>query len=120
MQRKVDSPAEYLAAVPEKQLPMVEHLRALIKEAAPGAREEIRYGMLSYEDEGGLFGLAAQKHYVGLYVLATQAMREMAAELGSLDHGKGCIRFKRLETIPTPIIKKLLRLAMESGERDCE
>jgi uncharacterized protein YdhG (YjbR/CyaY superfamily) len=119
MQRDVASPADYLAAVPQAQLPLVQHLRSLILEAAPELREGIRYGMLSYEDEGGLFGLAAQKHYVGLYVMAPKAMRDMAAELEALDHGKGCIRFKRLEGVPSAVISKLLRRAKESHAREC-
>lgn len=45
-----------------RQLPLVQHLRSLIQQAAPGLREEIRWGMLSYEDSGALFALAAQKH----------------------------------------------------------
>ena len=119
MQRSASTPAEYLAAVPETQRPLGQHLRALIREAAPDLREGIRYGMLSYEDAGGLFGLAAQKHFVGLYVLAPEAMRDMAAELAAVDHGKGCLRFKRLEAVPTPVIAKLLRRAKASHERDC-
>jgi hypothetical protein len=42
MQRNVASPEEYLAAVPPGQLPLLEHLRSLIREAVPAAREEIR------------------------------------------------------------------------------
>jgi uncharacterized protein YdhG (YjbR/CyaY superfamily) len=119
MQRFVASPAEYLAAVPETQFPLVQHLRRLIMEAAPDLRETIRYGMLSYEDEGGLFALAAQKHYVGLYVMAPQAMLDLAEELKPLDHGKGCIRFKRLDLVPTQVISRLLHHAKESHGRGC-
>ncbi len=119
MQRSVSTPAEYLAAVPEAQRPLVQHLRTLILEAAPELREGIRYGMLCYEDAGGLFGLAAQKHFVGLYVMAPEALREMAAELASVDHGKGCLRFRRLDALPTPVISRLLRRAKESHEREC-
>jgi uncharacterized protein YdhG (YjbR/CyaY superfamily) len=119
MQRHVSTPTEYLAAVPAAQLPLLLHLRALIREAAPDLREVIRYGMLSYEDSGALFGLAAQKHFVGLYVMAPRALRELAEDLKSLDHGKGCLRFKRLEGLPTPVLAKLLHHAWASREREC-
>jgi uncharacterized protein YdhG (YjbR/CyaY superfamily) len=120
MQRHVATPEEYLQLVPPEQLPLLEHLRALIREAAPQSREEIRYGMLSYDDGGGLFGLGAQKHYVGLYILATQALSEMAKELTGIDHGKACLRFKRLESVPTETIRRLLRHARSLQERDCK
>jgi uncharacterized protein YdhG (YjbR/CyaY superfamily) len=120
MQRHVASPQEYLKAVPAEQLPLLEHCRALIREAAPSAREEIRYGMLYYDDGGGLFGLGAQKHYVGLYVMATQALKDMQKELAGIDHGKGCLRFKNLAAVPTDTIRRLLAHAKSLRERDCK
>ena len=119
MQPKASSPAEYLDAVPEAQLPLVQHLRSLILQAAPEAREEIRWGMLCYDHSGALFALAAQKHFVGLYVMATQALSEMADEIHALDHGKGCIRFKRLQEVPSRLISRLLVRAKGCHEREC-
>lgn len=119
MQRNVNSPAEYLAEVPPEQLPLIKHIRQLIKESAPDLQESIRYGMLAYEDHGGLFALAAQKHYVSLYVLATQAIEDMSTELKSINHGKGCLRFKRLDNFPTENIRKLLLHACCLPQREC-
>jgi uncharacterized protein YdhG (YjbR/CyaY superfamily) len=120
MQRAVSSPQEYLEAIPAGQLPLLEHLRALIREAAPRATEEIRWGMLCYDDGGALFALGAQKHYVGLYVMATRAMDDMAEELKTLDHGKSCLRFKRLSAVPTETIRRLLAHAGTIRERECK
>jgi uncharacterized protein YdhG (YjbR/CyaY superfamily) len=101
-------------------MPLLEHLRALIREAAPSAREEIRWGCLCYDDGGALFGLAAQKHYVGLYVMATQALKDLAEELKGIDHGKGCLRFKRISAVPTDTLRKLLAHAKSLRERECK
>jgi uncharacterized protein YdhG (YjbR/CyaY superfamily) len=120
MQRHVSSPKEYLKAVPADQLPLLEHCRALIREAAPSAREEIRWGALCYDDGGALFGLAAQKHYVGLYVMATQALKDMQKELAGIDHGKGCLRFRTLAAVPTDTIRRLLTHAKSLAERECK
>ncbi len=120
MQRFVKTPREYLKAVPEVQRPLIDKLRELIHEAAPEAREEIRYGMLAYDDDGGLFALAAQKHYVSLYVGATDAMTSMKKELSGIDHGKGCLRFKKLEGLPIDTLRQLLSRAKASQERDCK
>jgi len=35
-----------------------------------------------------LFVLARRKHYVGLYVMAPQALKDMAKELAGIDHVK--------------------------------
>jgi uncharacterized protein YdhG (YjbR/CyaY superfamily) len=120
MQRFVKTPREYLKAVPEGQRPLIDKLRELIREAAPEAREEIRYGMLAYDDDGGLFALAAQKHYVSLYVLATDVLISMKKELAGIDHGKGCLRFKKLESLPIDTLRELLSRAKASKERDCK
>jgi uncharacterized protein YdhG (YjbR/CyaY superfamily) len=119
MQRDVATPAEYIAAVPKEQRALFDHLRALIRDSAPSLREGIRWGMLSYDDTGAPFALAAQKNYVGLYVMATDALKDMAAELAKVDHGKGCLRFKRLESVPTETIQKLLAHAQGLHEREC-
>jgi uncharacterized protein YdhG (YjbR/CyaY superfamily) len=119
MQRHLATPAEYIAAVPEAQRALFDHLRALIQEAAPTLREGVRWGMLAYEDTGALFALAAQKHFVGLYVMATEALKDMAVELAEVDHGKGCLRFKTLESVPTAVLLKLLSHAQGLHERDC-
>jgi hypothetical protein len=75
--------------------------------------------MLCYDHGGALFALAAQKYYVGLYVMATQALNDMANELSAIDHGKGCLRFKRLDGVPTETIRQLLALATSTNEREC-
>jgi uncharacterized protein YdhG (YjbR/CyaY superfamily) len=76
-------------------------------------------GMLCYDDAGALFALAAQKHFVGLYVMATRALQEVAEELKALGHGKGCIRFKRVEGVPTELISKPLVHAQGTHEHEC-
>jgi uncharacterized protein YdhG (YjbR/CyaY superfamily) len=119
MQRDVATPDEYIAAVPQAQLALLQHLRSLIRKAAPKAKEEISYGMLHYDDKGGLFALAAQKNTVNLYVMATDVVAAMSNELAEIDHGKSCLRFKRLEQVPTKTIEKLLQLAKQSHERKC-
>jgi uncharacterized protein YdhG (YjbR/CyaY superfamily) len=120
MQRDAATPAEYIAAIPEAQRALFDHLRGLVQQSAPNLTEGIRWGMLSYEDTGALFALAAQKSYVGLYVMATEALKDMAVELEGIDHGKGCLRFKKLERVPTETIKRLLVHALGIRERECK
>jgi uncharacterized protein YdhG (YjbR/CyaY superfamily) len=119
MQRHVATPDEYIAAIPDGQRALFDHLRALIRASAPDLDEGIRWGMLCYEDTGALFALAAQKNYVGLYVMATDALKDMSAELDTIDHGKGCLRFRRLDAVPTATIRKLLIHAHGLHEREC-
>ena len=65
MKRDGDSPADYVARMPERQRPLVEALRATILRAHPDIPEGLRFGMLDYP---GLANLAARKDHVALYV----------------------------------------------------
>jgi uncharacterized protein YdhG (YjbR/CyaY superfamily) len=119
MKRDDSSIEAYVASVPDGQLAIFSHLRDLVLAPVPEAKEEIRWGMLTYDDNGALFSLGAQKHHVSLYVMATQALKDMAEELSTIDHGRGCLRFKKLSDIPTDTIRKLLLHARSTSECEC-
>jgi uncharacterized protein YdhG (YjbR/CyaY superfamily) len=119
MQRNAANPSDYIGMVPAAQRPLLDHLRALIVEAGPRLQEGLRWGMLCYEDTGALFALAAQKHHVALYVMATQALRDFDAQLAGVDHGKGCLRFRTLAAVPTETLRGLLAHATSLREREC-
>jgi uncharacterized protein YdhG (YjbR/CyaY superfamily) len=120
MQRTATSVQSYIASVKGEQLAILEQLRELVLDAVPEAEEKIRWGMLCYDDDGALFALAAQKNYVSLYVMATQALKGMAEELSAIDHGKGCLRFKKDSGVPTETIRRLLLHAKSIRERECK
>ncbi len=110
---------EYLAALPDDQRKALTRLRALIKKAAPGATENMTYGMPSYFLGGPIFGLASQKGYMALYVCDTDVVAAHRSGLRGLDCGKSCIRFRRLDDLPlaviTRIIEDTVRRARKSG-----
>lgn len=58
------------------------------------------------------------KNYVSVYVCSIhdgKYLAEMyAKELGKVSVGKSCIRFKRLEDIHLPTLKKVIQLAAKS------
>ena len=72
-------------------------IHKFLSEKLPSATVDLRYGMPSYViDDTVIASLASQKHYMSLYmdVDSIEAHRE---ELGNLDCGKSCIRFKKLD-----------------------
>lgn len=66
-----------------------------------------------------LFALAAQKHYVSLYLLASTSPTALGDLLPGLDCGKGCIRFKARTEIPEEAVGRLLVEAAASTEHNC-
>ena len=104
----------YIAAAPAERQPTLRRLRNLIRKNAPKVRESIQHGMPVYERNGLFLGFAAQKHYFSFYLDArvVEAHRE---QLGKLNCGKGCIRFKKDADLPDAIIVSLVKMAAGSS-----
>ena len=116
----------YLDAVPEDRKELMLFLHDFIQKAAPTlkpyfASNMLGYGSFPYRNykhepiEWPVISLANQKNYVSLYVCAIDASgyiaEKYAAELGKVSVGKSCIRFKKIEDINLPMLKKVLKLA---------
>ncbi len=123
------TPADYLASLPEDRRKIISAVREMILENLPvGYQETINWGMLSYEIPLEIYpdtynknplsnvGLAAQKNYNSLYLMAVyqnpadyQELMEAFDAMGvKPDMGKSCIRFKKLEQLPLDTIARLI------------
>ena len=95
MQYEANTPEEYLGQLKEDwRKDQLEKLRMLL--LSHQLIEEIKYEMLSYSDKKGvIFYLNAQKNYVALYVGDASKVDPEGELLQGIDHGKGCLRFKK-------------------------
>ena len=85
------------------------------------ASNMLGYGSFKYldskkkENDWPIIALANQKNYVSLYVCAVEGGQYIADlykdELGKVSVGKSCIRFKKLEDLHIPTLKKVLNEA---------
>jgi hypothetical protein len=105
MQRDARSPDAYRNAAEGPQRELLDTIRGLVMEVAPGVVESIGHGMLDYP---GLANLAAQKQYVSLYV-APSALDLHRDELAGINCGRSCVRFRRLEQVDPDVVPALLR-----------
>ncbi len=65
------APADaFFAQQPPERREHLEALRALVKKAAPGARESMKWGMPYYELKGGFCALYTSKTYAALNIMA--------------------------------------------------
>lgn len=88
-------------------------LRSLIKEHGPDLKENIRYGMLSYDlPSGGGIALNAQKNSVNFYVGPAKKIDPDGTLLAGLDVGKGCIRFKKSKAVADTRIEEFMKKAL--------
>ncbi len=100
----------YLAALPADTRRHVQKLREAIRTAA-GAVESFGYGMPAFRLGGKPFvRYAAWKHHSSFYPLSEATTRALAAELEGYEiSGKGTIRFRLDEPLPTALVRRLVK-----------
>jgi hypothetical protein len=123
-QLNVPTPAEYIAKLNEPRKSEIATLDRIIRKLAPKLAPFIRAGMLAYGPwhykydsgrEGDWFriGLASNKNYISLYILATDGKTYVTEKfkkaLPKANIGKSCVRFKRLSDLDEAALEKLIR-----------
>jgi hypothetical protein len=120
------SPAEYIDRLEEPRRTDIRELDELIRRTAPKLEPHLASGMLAYGryhyrsksgSEGDWFhiGLASNKRYISLYVMATDPtgsgyLAESYKErLPKADIGRSCVRFKRLSDVDREALIELIR-----------
>jgi uncharacterized protein YdhG (YjbR/CyaY superfamily) len=119
----------YLAELPDERREVIERVRETILANLPdGYEEAMAWGMISYQIPLARYpdtyngkplayiSLAAQKRHYALYLMGVYQDAALEAELKagfaaagkSLDMGKSCLRFRKLEDVPLDIIAKVV------------
>jgi hypothetical protein len=123
---------EYVASLPDERRQAIETVRKVVRDNLPdGYREGMQFGMIGWyvplerfpdtynEQPLGLAGLASQKNYMSLYLNtvygdpATERwFRDRYAASGkTLDMGKSCVRFRKVEDLPLDVIGETIARA---------
>src|SRR5436190_16089629 len=107
---------DYLSALPEDQRVALERLRKTIRVAAPQATEKISYAMPAFEEEGRfLVSYAAFKDHCSLYPASTAVMEALGDVLKPYFSGKGTLRFRVDDPIPTALVTKIVRVRLQEN-----
>ena len=100
---------EYVAKTGEERRETLLTLRKLVRETVPAAVESTQHSMPYYEHHGDLCAFAAQRNHFSFYVMGGgDALEKRRDELGKLKCGKSCIRFRKLEDLPLPLIREIV------------
>ncbi len=125
-QVKAKTVQEYLDMLPEERKKPIKFLHDFIQKTAPSLKPHFAYNMLGYGSfkyksykkeimDWPTISLASQKNYISLYVCALHHGKYIAEEhkneLGRVNVGKSCIRFKKVEDLNLKELEKVIKLA---------
>jgi uncharacterized protein YdhG (YjbR/CyaY superfamily) len=114
--KKFKTVDEYIAAFPPEVREVLEKVRAVVKKAAPGAKEKISYGMPGYKLRHNLVYFAAHKSHIGLYPTPS-ATGAFAKELEPYESGKGSIKFPLNNPIPYDMIRRIVEFRVKEDAK---
>ncbi|WP_316752677.1 iron chaperone [Pedobacter gandavensis] len=97
----------YIANSPKEVQPILEKLRATIREAAPEADETINYGIPTFTLNGNLVHFAAYKNHVGFYP-APSGIEAFKPKLAAYKVAKGSVQFPIDQPLPLALISEIV------------
>lgn len=136
MKSEAESIEEYLAELPPERRSALEKVRQTILENLPeGYEETLNWGVITYQVPLEVYpdtynkkplmyaALASQKNHMAVYLTGIYLDEKLSQEFEQsykatgkrYDVGKSCVRFRKLEDLPLPVIAKSIR-ALEMDE----
>lgn len=119
MQTGFNTVDEYLAAQPDVLRATLEHLRQVIKKAAPEAQELISYSMPAYKYLGMVAYFAAAKNHYGLYVMP-RVLESFRSRLGTYKLSKSTIQFPWKTPLPDELVAEIIQYAVRFNREQKE
>ena len=103
---KPDTVEEYIASAPEESKKKLIDLRKCIKAAAPGATENLKWGMPAYSYQRILVTFALYKHHIGLHT-TTSTIKAFKKDLDGFKTSDSTIQFPLDKALPLTLIRKI-------------
>ncbi|HEX2532807.1 MAG TPA: DUF1801 domain-containing protein [Chitinophagaceae bacterium] len=93
----------------------LEAVRTAIRQEAPAATEDIRYGMPTFIHHRNLVHFAAFKNHIGFYSTPS-GHTAFDEELSRYKGGKGSVQFPLDEPLPLDLIRRIVRFRVAENE----
>lgn len=106
----------YLARTPEPFRQALADIRALLRSAAPDAREALVYGVPGIRQKGPLVCYAAFKAHCGFYPMDPVLLERFAPELTGFKTAKGTIQFTPDQPVPADLILRIVAARLEQDK----
>ena len=110
--------AEYINAAPKASHKNLREIHAILRKAAPGATEGVKWRTPVFEEKRILFAFAAFTSHVN-FMPTPSALKPFKKELAKYTTGKGSIQFPHDKRLPKALIRKIATFRVrELRERD--
>ena len=107
---------EYIAGFPDEIQERLNRVRMTIRNAAPEAKETIKYQMPTFTLKGNLISFAAYKKHIALYP-APEGDEQFNLELSAYKAEKSTVRFPLDQPIPYDLISRIVKYRIEDNMR---
>lgn len=104
----------YINGFPKEIQKILKQIRKTIKQAAPEAKETIKYGMPTFILNGNLVFFAAFKNHIGFYPVPS-GIEAFKKELSVYKTGKGSIQFPLDKPMPLDLISKIVNFRVKEN-----
>ncbi len=98
----------YIAAFPPPVREKLEQIRAVIRAAAPEAKEVVSYGMPAYKLHTVLVYFAGYKAHIGFYPTAS-GIAAFQQEFSGYKSSKGAVQFPVDQPLPVELITRIVQ-----------
>jgi len=100
---------EYISKYPAETQKKLNEIRGLVLKIEPDAVEGLAYGVPSFKLDGkNFFVYAAFKNHIGIYPTPI-IIESFKKDLRDYETSKGAIKFPLSESLPLPLIEKIVK-----------
>ena len=119
MDKKLERPTsidEYITQFPKDVQAILQQIRRVIRETAPGATEKISYGMPGFSQNGMLVWFGGYTNHIGFYPTG-EGVAAFKNELSAYKTSKGAVQFPLDQPIPYDLIRKIVKHRVEENSK---
>ena len=107
---------EYISRFPEDVVQILNQIRSVIKESAPGAVEKISYQMPTFFLKGNLVHFAAFEKHIGFYPTPS-GIEAFKSEIARYKWSKGAVQFPINEPMPYDLIRRIVQFRVKENSK---
>ena len=106
---------EYIEAAPSELQKRLWQLHKVIRTAAPGATESLKWRMPAYSYQKILLTFAVFKNHIGFYPMPS-AIKAFSKELAKYNTARGSVQFPHDKPLPLSLIKKIVKFRVKESK----